>query len=789
MSSDVRWFKESLAVNESPSPVGSLERFEDDYDLLYDGIARGLLFKDWVDDDIPDDLRNVVTVDLMRRLYQQNPMLSMAVDDAVRRGRWGVLSSVDVRFWSHRSVAGQVNSSGVLAGRTMLIDILRSVGVVNVAGGSVPDLEGWSARYDDHGITIIPEDPVMRSMLDDHASVDSWSGPVTMEALPFLHTPEVVDGSEDNVKTYSNPAMIVDTVEDLSNEESDPVSVSFKMVRRRIPILSTGKSSVVRYHDRYQPVVMAPYSRYWTAGSRSVSYPGILIDVDRDDSLDHVDKMVRGGLIPRYSWVIVNHANGHAQFCWQVPAWMLGNVSAGKLYSAASHTLRFLIGGDPCFVGSRSQNPFWIGLGVGKNRREIVIPNGEVRIYTLQSLKAWFVEHESWCPAGSMSSGRVHLKISRVDDDVVVSDDSGSDDALTMLLNDSKALDPKLIRGLTIPKGYRNTVMFRVATWLQWHGGNPEDVASMVTVQEDDGNPFNASEYASIIRKVKRYYARMHRPDYHGTTTAGTEARERCRENGRKGGLSSSPAQNKTRRKNLSAGARTAAVKAREQDVMIWRVALTSGGASNHRLSVMTGVSSMTVKRALRRIRDRVRAMMIERSKGMMASYPRHNDRSSSNGSSYEGIEALLQSLPEYGETDDWGNDPPDPGDSGRSSPHVPDDPMSSSSSSPMVDDTVRAAVRSIGDAMRKSDGNLLNARMSALGRDLAMAAMIDLGEAPSSAITSYSRKIGKVLSTRDGRTPLLSSVEESVLESSAYWSRGVDCSSMIDLDLDPAIV
>jgi hypothetical protein len=181
--------------------------------------------------------------------------------------------------------------------------------------------------------------------------------------------------------------------------------------------------------------------------------------------------------------------------------------------------------------------------------------------------------------------------------------------------------------------------------------------------------------------------------------------------------------------------------------------------------------------------------MMIERSKGMMASYPRHNDRSSSNGSSYEGIEALLQSLPEYGETDDWGNDPPDPGDSGRSSPHVPDDPMSSSSSSPMVDDTVRAAVRSIGDAMRKSDGNLLNARMSALGRDLAMAAMIDLGEAPSSAITSYSRKIGKVLSTRDGRTPLLSSVEESVLESSAYWSRGVDCSSMIDLDLDPAIV
>ena len=330
--------------------------------------------------------------------------------------------------------------------------------------------------------------------------------------------------------------------------------------------------------------------------------------------------------------------------------------------------------------------------------------------------------------------------------------------------------------------------MFRVATWLQWHGGRPEDAAGMVAVQEVDGDPFDASEYASIIRKVKRYYARMHRPDYHGLTSLGAEARERCRANGRRGGLSSSPAQDRSRRGNLSRGASIAAGRAREQDTMIWRVALTSGGASNHRLSVMTGVSAMTVKRSLRRIRDRVRKMMVERSKGMMASYPRSRHDQFQSGRLGDGIDALLQSLPGYGEHDDWWYDPPDPVEPGRSSPHAADDSVSSLTSSPMsspmVDDTVRASVRSIGDAMRRGDKTLLRARVDAMGRDLALAAMIDLGEAPSSVVESYSRKIGRVLSTRDGRIPLLSSEEDSVLESDTYWSDGIDCGDVIN-DLD----
>ena len=392
----------------------------------------------------------------------------------------------------------------------------------------------------------------------------------------------------------------------------------------------------------------------------------------------------------------MNHENGHVQACWQTPAWDAARIDVSKLYSAAYATLRHALCGDPCFVGSRSQNPLWAGLGYKKNHREIVIPNGAIRLYTLQSLKEWFMDNAEWCPPGSMerrrrfhrtgvlgdggkptamtadnvTDGIVMMDGSRVNAktgeiiDVISGDSDGADGIspdhiadpiMHEILEARTALDPRLLRGCVIPLGMRNTVLFRVATWLQWHGGNPEDAINIVHVEGADGvrvsvadsmndegtdensdgskhkkhergskrDAFTMSEYRSIICSVERYYRKHYDPKYNSVNHKNRLSREerakmrkQCAVAGRMGGLAGTTEQDNARRVNLAMGAAKSSRRAREVDANVWTLSLSNSDASSRALAGMASVSPVTVRRALTRVRARILTAMRLRADG-----------------------------------------------------------------------------------------------------------------------------------------------------------------------------
>jgi hypothetical protein len=696
MDRDVRWFK-SMVKRRRGDVDESVAAFTDRYDELCDGISRSVFFTPDADH---DKIWYVLggSIVSVKAVYGMDPVFRDMIDHRVMRARWRVLAGVPSGQWNDDDTIAALTEASRSESVAAAVSVLRKLRLSNGRPGWKHDVS-WSASWNayDGCMTLVPRNEYDQRVLSAHDRAGCWNGPVPMDLIPML------SGFD---RKPSDLFTMVRSARGAVHVESSPF-------RRNVGNLADSKNSRVTSKNRNMDAWLSPYWRYWTAGTTRLSYPGILVDVDRKDALEFVDGKIADDLAPKYSWAIVNHANGHAQFCWQVPPIFKSNAGAAKLYSAVYKTLSFILEGDACFTGLRSQNPLWIGLGSRKNRREIVIPDGVYRLYSLDDLKQWFKERRSWCPAGSM--------MSRAERKFMASTDPGQHGGVRPEIVEAlgphareiiggglKSLNPGLVHGVTIPEGWRNNVAFRVATWLIWHGRDPEDVKDLVRFDDKTGDMDR--ECDAVIAKVRRFFRKTYDP---GSVKASVEYREHCRKIGRKGGMAHSEKQQAAIRRNLADGQIMARSNAVKSDARIWRAALVRGGKSNRKIALELGVSAMTIKRALVRVGQRIRQMI--------------EDRCSTE---------QVHGVPVKG----------------------------CGSTRPLMDKTIIAGVDAIMAALRTGGGRLLDRRLEALGGDLVLAGLIDRGLVDDRAVKSYTRKINLVSSLGNGMLPVLNTHENDAI-------------------------
>jgi hypothetical protein len=705
---DLQWFSSIIPCN-FPHKTASTHQFKRDYDELCEGLSRGRFFaSDWSDVGLTSD-------DVQRVYRLSSSSVRSYIDGQVMKSRWSILAQYQADTWMTSKVQQlllNITSSTV---HRILGKWLSSLGIDRVMESYHQPSTDWIASWSDRdgGLHLSPVDHHLQQSLSQHDRAQRWCGPVDLRALPMMSN--FTDEHDRRVDGH---------------QLDDHTIVSSSLIRSSVKSVANRKNSVIQPSDRHVDVRCSSFWSYWTADTSRTSYPGVLIDVDRDDAMTSVNQLIHDGKIPTYSWAIVNHVNGHAQFCWQTPAWSKQNAGVMKLYSAVYHTLSFIMGGDRCFVGSRSQNPLWSGLGKRSSHREMVIPTGVYRLYALDGLKQWFVQHESWCPRGSMQrhhdryvvfDGRSKATAVANGDASPVLDDHGMAPEELKRMYGSKAdhifndtltaLDPRLLDGVIIPKGWRNAIVFRVATWLIWHNRRPETVTDYVHFHDDEH--LSAREIASVCRKVTRYYRRRFNPKYRSASNHALL--DVCRIMGRKGGLKRSKAQIETSDVNLQRGRDQSSAMASDRDASIWVAVLTRGQESRRSVSVRMLVSYSTLRRALQRVRGVILGMI--KRKQVVCDHPI--------------LDANGQAISEL--SDCW--------------------------RTPLVMRTMTIGYRGVMDAIMHHDDELVASRLSAWHDDLWMS--MALG---SRAPASFMRRLDLAERRNDGRIPKLNQHERQLL-------------------------
>lgn len=106
-------------------------------------------------------------------------------------------------------------------------------------------------------------------------------------------------------------------------------------------------------------------SGWWTLATDNWTSPYIMVDVDSPDAINRYENAVDEGLPPA-SYVILNQANGHAQFFWLIPPSRRYDDKGHKtdtlgLYELITSTLNWKLDGDVNAHGHRCRNPYYSG--------------------------------------------------------------------------------------------------------------------------------------------------------------------------------------------------------------------------------------------------------------------------------------------------------------------------------------------------------------------------------------------------------------------------------------------
>lgn len=106
-------------------------------------------------------------------------------------------------------------------------------------------------------------------------------------------------------------------------------------------------------------------SGWWTLSTDNWTSPYIMVDVDSPDAINRYENAVDEGLPPA-SYVILNQANGHAQFFWLIPPSRRYDDKGHKtdtlgLYELITSTLNWKLDGDVNAHGHRCRNPYYSG--------------------------------------------------------------------------------------------------------------------------------------------------------------------------------------------------------------------------------------------------------------------------------------------------------------------------------------------------------------------------------------------------------------------------------------------
>lgn len=315
-------------------------------------------------------------------------------------------------------------------------------------------------------------------------------------------------------------------------------------------------------------------SGWWTLSTDNWTSPYIMVDVDSSDAINRYENAVDEGLPPA-SYVILNQANGHAQFFWLIPPSRRYDDKGHKtdtlgLYELITSTLNWKLDGDVNAHGHRCRNPYYSGCNSSSefncfvnNAIGSVTASDLITATNSDSSGKTDAAGSSPNPNGLNVNGDATTTTTRsesVDDEIRVSvfyPDSESDGGIHVwslselyyelsaldwinegrrVINTRKALarrngagslfdgswsalDPQFIDG-EVPEGYRLNATFRVLTWGVWTGHVEPELDAMLEfvkqtlVFDESGSPFTDDEIKSACRSVLKFYRAHFNPNH-----------------------------------------------------------------------------------------------------------------------------------------------------------------------------------------------------------------------------------------------------------------------------------
>lgn len=189
-----------------------------------------------------------------------------------------------------------------------------------------------------------PDSPLNESPLDE---INVSSAP-SMNEIAFSGPADAIDTE---VKPNSNA----------SNADGVSESESNLKIRWIIPEAVESKKASRRSMPCWSDVMR---SGWWTLSTDNWTSPYIMVDVDSSDAINRYKNAVDEGLPPA-SYIILNQANGHAQFFWLIPPSRRYDdghkTDTLGLYELITSTLNWKLDGDVNAHGHRCRNPYYSG--------------------------------------------------------------------------------------------------------------------------------------------------------------------------------------------------------------------------------------------------------------------------------------------------------------------------------------------------------------------------------------------------------------------------------------------
>lgn len=388
--------------------------------------------------------------------------------------------------------------------------------------------------------------------------------------LNKINVSSVSSMNEMNSSTLSDPTEVKpdsDASNDDSNADRGSESRSNLKIRWVIPEAVESKKASRRFMPCWTDVMR---SGWWTLSTDNWTSPYLMVDVDSSDAINRYKNAVGEGL-PSASYVILNQANGHAQFFWLIPPSRRYDDKGHKtdtlgLYELITSTLNWKLDGDVNAHGHRCRNPYYSGCN--SSSRLSCPMNGCLASDAINDRHTDPTDSDSsdvTDAAGPSSGDRgasyTAMEFESTDDNEirvsVFYPDSESDGGIHVwslselyyelsaldwinegrrVINTRKALarrngagclfdgswsalDPKFIDG-EVPEGYRLNATFRVLTWGVWTGHVEPELDAMLEfvkqtlVFDETGSPFTDDEIKSACRSVLKFYRTHFNPNH-----------------------------------------------------------------------------------------------------------------------------------------------------------------------------------------------------------------------------------------------------------------------------------
>ena len=392
--------------------------------------------------------------------------------------------------------------------------------------------------------------------------------------LNKINVPSASSMNEMNSAVSSDPTEVKPD-SNVSNDASNNVdgrseSESNLKIRWVIPEAVESKKASRRSMPCWTDVMR---SGWWTLSTDNWTSPYIMVDIDSSDAINRYENAVDEGLPPA-SYVILNQANGHAQFFWLIPPSRRYDDKGHKtdtlgLYELITSTLNWKLDGDVNAHGHRCRNPYYSGCNsssdncfvnnaIGSVTASDLITatnsdssgktdaagsspdpnglnvNGDATTTTTRSESADDEIRVSVFYPGAESDGGIHVwSLSELYYELSALDwiNEGRrvintrkalarrNGAGSLFDGSWSALDPQFIDG-EVPEGYRLNATFRVLTWGVWTGHVEPELDAMLKfvkqtlVFDESGSPFTDDEIKSACRSVLKFYRAHFNPNH-----------------------------------------------------------------------------------------------------------------------------------------------------------------------------------------------------------------------------------------------------------------------------------